>query len=284
MKNIIRLKSFSYIASFALTLLMFSCESELDNMGYSSTDYSTDNEHIKSISSNGAIVHSYLYDQSGKIVEENCLYYFQKYIYDKNNRLVKVESAFDRSLLSSSATFTDLRKEFMTSKNSVADSYSLYHYDNVGRLSKTEHYFNETGSGFEYRSMTTFEYKGGYIVKENLHDSKGQISQYHVYTYDKNGNVSSNKYYSNLFGSKDELLSETYFKYDKYKNPYLIFNKSGSPGLNTNVNNIIETKTIRYDNTPGIDKQSSSKTKYEYNKNGYPIKEITEDSVFEYNY
>ena len=282
MEKVIRLKSFSFIASFALTLLMFSCESELDNIGYSSTDYSTDNEHIKSISSNGAIVHSYLYDQSGKIVEENCLHYFQKYFYNENDRLIRVESAFDRNALSSS--YTEQRTEFMTSQNSVADSYSLYHYDKVGRLSKTEHYFNETGDGFEYRSMRTLEYEGANIARENSHDRGGQITQYHVYTYDKNGNVTCDKHYSNLFGSKDGLISETTYKYDNYKNPYLINRMSGLPGLYTNSNNIIETKTIRYDNTPGIDKQSSSKTIYEYNKNDYPIKETTEDSVFEYNY
>ena len=172
----------------------------------------------------------------------------------------------------------------MTSQNSVIDSYSLYHYDKASRLSETEHYFKETGAKFEYRSMTTFEYKGAYIVRENLHDPKGQITQYHVYTYDKNGNVSNNKHYSNLFGSKDELRSETIFKYDNYKNPYRIFNISGSPGFNTNVNNIIETNTIRYEDIPGVDKQTSSKTFYEYNKNGYPIKEITVNNEIDYNY
>jgi len=253
---------------------MFSCSSDLDDIVYS-----TDNENIKSISSNGAIVHRYLYDQSGKLMEENCLLYFQKYIYD-NNRLVKVESAFDRNIYSS--FYTERRTEFMTSRNSDVDSYSLYHYDNEGRLSKTEHYFDETGSGFEYRSMTTFEYDGVNIVKENSHDPTGQITQYHVYTYDKNGNITCNKHYSNLFGSKDELLCEIFYKYDNYKNPYR--KASSSPGMYSNANNIIETNTIRYDDVTVIDKQSNSKTTYEYNKNGYPIKEITGNSVFEYHY
>ena len=281
MKSLIRLKSISFLTVFVFTLLVYSCTSELDNIGYS-----TDNEHIKSISSNGAIVHRFLYDQTGKIVEENCFSFFKKYIYDGNDRLVKVESAFDRSILSSSHTssLTEQRTKFMTSKNSTADSYSLYHYDKEGRLSRTEHYFNETGTGFEYRSMTTFEYEGVNIVKENFHNSSGQLTQYHVYTYDKYGNVASDKHYSTLFGSEDELNSETSIKYDNYKNPYLILRKSGSPGMFTNVNNIIETNTIRYHDIPGIDKQSSGKTTYKYNKKGYPIKEITEDSVFGYNY
>ena len=258
-------------------LLMSSCSSDLDDI-----IYSTDNDYIKSVSSNGTIVHRYYYDQTGKIIEENCLYYFKKYLYDENDRLVKVESAFDRNIYSS--LFIEPRTEFMTSENSAVDNYDLFHYDGVGRLSKTEHFFNEAGSGFEYRSMRTLEYEGKNIAKENSHDPTGQITQYHVYSYDENGNVTCDMHYSNLFGSTDELINESYFKYDNRKNPYRILNMTGSPGLHTNVNNIIETNTIRSKDIPGIDKQSSSKTTYEYNKKGYPVKEIIGDSVFEYNY
>jgi hypothetical protein len=277
MKTLIRLKSISFLTPFVLTLLMYSCTKESESVGYS-----TDNEYIKSISANETVVHKYLYNQTGKIAEENCLSYFKKYIYSENERLVKVESAFDRSMYSS--TITERRTEFMTSQNSAVDNYSLYHYDEVGRLSKIEHYYNETGTNFDYRSMQTFEYEGINIAKVNLHEPNGQITQYHVYTYDEHGNVSNNKHYSNLFGSKDELISEIVYKYDNYKNPYQIFRMLGSPRLYANTNNIIETNTTRYDDVPGIDKQSSSKANYEYNENGYPIKEITENGEFEYNY
>ena len=277
MKNLINLKSISSLIPFVLMFLMYSCTKE---SGY--TDYRADNEHIKSVSSKQIIVHKYLYNQTGKIVEENSLSYFKKYIYNENERLVKVESAFDKNMYSS--TITEQRTEFMTSQNSAVDSYSLYHYDEVGKLSKIEHYFNETGTNFEYRSMETFEYEGININKVNLHQPNGQITQYHVYTYDKQGNVSNNKHYSKLSGSNDELMSEISYKYDNYKNPYHIFSMLGSPGLHANANNIIETNVIRHHDIPGFDKQSSSKTVYEYNENGYPIKEITQNGEFEYNY
>jgi len=248
----------------------------------SDDSYSTNNEYIKSVSTGGKIVHKYLYDHASNVVEENCLFYFKKYIYGENERLAKVESAFDRSGFSS--TFTVPRTEFMTSQNSTVDSYSLYEYDKDGRLSAIEHYFNETGEGFEYRSKQTIEYKGSFIVKVNLHNPEGQITQFHEFTYDKNGNVSNDKHYSNLFGSKEELLSEISYKYEKYENPYRIFSMLGSPGLWTNTNNIIETSVTRHSEVPGFDKYSTSKTTYKYNNNGYPIKEITENSEFEYNY
>jgi hypothetical protein len=265
-------------------VVLTNCNSnlELEDNGVNGV-YSTDNEHIKSVSSNGTIVHKYLYDLSGKIVEENSKYYFKRYLYSETDRLIKVESAFDRSGLSSSAMPVE-RTEFMTSQNSTVDSYSLYEYDKERKLSKIEHYFNETGNGFEYRSMQTFEYEGSYIKKVNLHEPKGQITSYRVYTYDKHGNVTNEKYFSCNFSSDYKLISETSFLYDNYKNPYRIFNILGSPGLFANVNNIIETNTIRHEDVAGFDKYSSSKTTYQYNKDGYPIKEITENSEFEYKY
>src|SRR5215510_1698344 len=141
------------ISALICGVVLTNCEMYDDGLN---PDYSADNEHIKSISTNGNIVHKYLYDHSGKLVEESCMYYFQRYLYDKNENLVKVESAFDRSGLSSSALPVQ-RTEFMTSQNSAIDNYSLYKYDDDGRLSKIEHYFNETGKDFECTSMRTFE-------------------------------------------------------------------------------------------------------------------------------
>ena len=272
------MRTIKFILFFALTLFVNSCTNdEFDDLGYS-----TNNEHIKSISANGITIQKYLYDKNGKIMEENSSFYFKKYIYDENGRLEKVESAFDKSI-SSSYYYVPRKTELMTSQNSTAENFSLYNYDK-GKLSKIEHYSNLTEDDFEYRSMQTFEYKGGIIIRENSHDTSGQITQYYVYTYDKNGNVSNEKYYTNLFGSKDELLSEVFYKYDNYKNPYRIFSITGSPGMYTNANNIIESYSISYHDYAGIDKESRSKTHYKYNHKGYPIKEIIGNNEFDYSY
>ena len=264
-------------------VVLTNCNSNpgMDDIGVNA-DYSTDNEHIKSISANGAIIHKYNYDHTGKIVEENCLFYFEKYIYDANDRLEKVESAFDRTMYSS--MLHEPRTELMTSLNSEVDHYSLYIYDEAGRLSMIKHYFNETGKEFEYRSMQTVEYKGENITKVNLHEPSGKITQYHVYTYDINGNVTNDKYYTNIFSPENTLNSETVYKYDNYKNPYRIFSMLGSPGLWSNANNIIETNTTRYEDISGIDKYSISKNTYQYNENGNPVKVNENGNVFEYNY
>jgi len=279
MKRVVLLIISTLICGVVLT----NCNSNLELIDNGvNAIYSTDNEHLKSISTNGSITHEYHYDYTGKIVEENSLFYFKKYIYDKNDRLEKTESAFDRNMLSS--MWHEPRTEFMTSKNSETDSYSLYTYDATGRLSMIKNYFNETGKDFEYRSMQTFEYNGENISKVNLHEPGGKITQYHVYDYDKNGNVTIDKYFTNIFNPENTLQSETVYKYDNYKNPYRIFSMLGSPGLWSNANNIIETNTTRFEDIPGIDKYSHSTTTYRYNNEGYPIKEITGNGEFDYCY
>ena len=274
-------RSISFLIFCVLMVLALSCTKE-GGVQNGEIEYSTDNEHIKSVSAGGTINHQYLYDRAGKIVEENCLFYFKRYLYDENERLVKVESAFDESMLSSSS-FVERRTEFMTSKNSDVKSYSLYEYDHEGLLSKIKNYANITGKEFEYRSMQTFEYDGALIAKVNLHDPTGQITQYHVYTYDDYGNVANEKYYSNNV-SPNELISETSYKYDNYKNPYRILSILGSPGLFMNINNIIETNLIRHYEVQGFEKYSTSKNTYQYNKNGYPVKVNENGNEFEYHY
>jgi len=282
MKNIISLKSVALLASFVFMAMVFSCTKESDALD-DDVEYSTDNEHIKTVSADGTIRHQYLYDQEGRIVEENNLFYFQRYLYE-NKRLVKIEAAFDDALLSSSSSAFEGKTEFMTSKNSAVKNYSLYKYDNSGRLSKTEHYFKMNGKDFELRSTRTFEYSGLNISKVYFYDpTTGKTSLVYEYAYDNRGNVINEKYYSN-FGPEPELFSETSYKYDNYKNPYQIFNMTGYPGMYTNANNIIETNLTRHSEVQGFDKYSTSKNTYQYNKNGYPVKVNENGNIFEYNY
>ena len=94
------------------------------------------------------------------------------------------------------------------------------------------------------------------------------------------------KQYSYIFidGPGPELVRETTYKYDDKKNPFRIFKDTGSPGLYTNMNNVIETNSTLYLDVPGIDKYTTNTTSYEYNEKGYPVKEISGTSVYEYRY
>ena len=271
-------RSISFFISFVFLVLAFSCTKE-SGVQNGEIEYSTDNEHIKATSANDAIIHQYLYDHEGRIVEENGRYNYTRYFYDAIGRLKRAESAVDYY---ASSLYVEKNNELMTSQNSIVNRYSLYKYDK-GRLSKIENYANFTGTRFEYASMQTFEYKGSNIAKVNLHDPTGKVTQFHVYTYDDYGNVINEKYYSNNV-SPYELISETSYKYDNYKNPYGIFSILGSPGLFSNVNNIIETSLTRHYEVQGFDKYSNSKNIYQYDNNGYPVKVNENGNEFEYQY
>ncbi len=173
----------------------------------------------------------------------------------------------------------------MTAENSTISSRQIFKYDENGNLSEIENYFKQD-TEFELRSKQSFEYVNGKIARRNLYNEKGALTQFHIYEYDTKGNVKNEKYYSFLRTESTEpgLISENSFKYDNKKNPFIIFNELGNPGLSTNQNNVIEVETTRHEEIIGVDKNSTSSTSYEYNRNGYPTKVVTENSEYEYKY
>lgn len=272
MKN--HLKYFS-CALIALSFVTSCSKIELES------NSSNDNDFIKSEITNSKIVSNYKYNDIGKIAEKEGTYFYSKYLYDNEDKLIKIETAADASMVSSS--FPVEKTELMTAENCTITSYQVFTYDE--NLLEIENYFKMEDK-FELRSKQSFEFVDGKIVKRNLYNENGEITKFNVYEYDKNGNVKNEKYYSYLFteSTQPKLISETSFKFDNKKNPFKIFNESGNPGLYTNSNNIIETNSILYEETPGIDKYSKSLTTYKYNKNQFPINVISEGSEFEYNY
>ena len=242
-----------------------------------------DNDFIKSEVSNDNNTSNYKYNAIGKIAETEGIYFYNKYMYDNDGKLISCETAEDPSMFSSSLPTE--KTELMTEENSSISSRQIFKYGENGRLSEIENYL-KTEDKFELRSKQSFEFIDKKIVKRNLHNENGVITQFNVYEYDKNGNVKNEKYYSYLFteSTLPKLMSETTFKFDNKKNPFKIFNELGNPGLNTNSNNIIETNLTRHEEIPGFEKYSTSTTSYEYNRNDYPIKVITENSEYEYRY
>ena len=172
----------------------------------------------------------------------------------------------------------------MTSQNSTATNYSLYTYDQTGRVSEIYFYakpMNDPKGKFELRSTRSFEYEGSLIVKSYISDpSTGQTNLIYAYTYDSRGNVINEKYYSSM-ESKNKLSSETSYKYDDYKNPFQVMNPYGLPGIYTNPNNIIESKFTSYEDIPDILKYKTQLLTYEYNSAGYPVKLIQDGKTVE---
>lgn len=271
---------FIYLISF-FTLLTFSCS---DHDDFENRD--TNSYGIKEIVSHGKTNSRFLYNSSGNISESQSLIFYQRFTYDKMNRLVKSEKAIDPSSLSSSYLSWANKTELMSAKNCEISLNELFLYDDSGKLTSVENY-NMRNGNFIYGSKKTFEYEGDRIVKMNYHLNNGEINAFNVYKYDKSGNVVSEVYYSNNYegASKPTKMYETTFEYDSMNNPFRIFNETGDPGLYTNPNNVIETTTVRFIHVPGFEEPTISKTSYEYNHNDYPVKVIDgPESVWEYIY
>lgn len=274
MKQFIQYLSFASIA----LILFHSCDKD----EFEENDFNN-NDFIKAEVSNDKIISNYKYNDIGKIAETEGMYFYNRYLYNNDGKLISRETAADPSMLSSSLPIE--KTELMTAENSSISNRQIFKCDENGYLLEIESYFKKNDE-FEFGSKRSFEFVNGKISKRNLHNEKGEITQFNVYEYDKNGNVKNEKYYSYLFSENTEprLISENSFKYDNKKNPFIIFNALGNPGLYTNQNNVIETNTIRHEETPGFDKNSTSKTSYEYNRNNYPTKVIADNSEYEYKY
>jgi hypothetical protein len=266
--------------SFATIILIFitSCDKE----DFKEGDFK-DHDFIKSEVSNDNITSIYKYNAKGKIAETEGVYYYNKYVYDNDGLLISIETAVNPSLLSSS--FSVDKTELMTEENSTISNRQIFKYDESGRLIEIENYTKTEGK-FVLRSKQSFEFNFGKIVKSKLHNEDGEITQFTVYGYDQNGNVVNEKYYSQLFTESAQaiLISEASYKFDNKNNPFKIFNALGQPALYTNSNNIIETNLIRHEEVPGFEKYSNSITSYEYNRNNYPIRVVTENGEYDYRY
>lgn len=262
------------IASMVV-VLMTSCEND-ELEGTQSDHYS-----IKSEVVDGRTTSVYKYNQQGKIAEIEALYYYNKYFYDSEGRLSRLETAFDPATLSS-GVYVD-RTALMTSKNSVINRHQLFIYTADGKLAEIENYAEKDGD-FVYTSMNSFAYEGEHIARVNLHDEQEQITQFRTYEYDDRGNVKKEAYYTHQMHVDPVLISEFVFEYDEKKNPFSILSALGNPGLYTNTNNITEVVSVLSEDVPGTESQMRYTTEYIYNPYNFPVKVLSENSDIEYRY
>jgi hypothetical protein len=247
---------------------------------YSCTkDHFTPNENgfVKKIKNGGYVIEQYTYNQANLISEVNSTLFYRKFYYNENNKLIKEEVTISPDAYSSSKP-AGSSHEFVDPAKTGISMYSIYEYGKNGNLSRQLTY-TPVNLHFMFRSMRTFEYdENNMISKALLHNSDSIVTQFNTYLYDSNGNVTEEDYLTYLFipeGTGPKLISSKTFEYDSYLNPYSVFRQSAYPGLYTNHNNIIKTKTHNYDPSPGFNEFSESKREYEYNtRTGYPVRVI----------
>jgi len=243
------------------------------------------NNLVKKIKVDGYIVDQYTYTQENLISEVNSTLFYRKFHYDNNNKLVKEEVAVSPDFYISSAP-AGSSHEFIDPAKTGISMYSLYEYEKNGNLARQLNYVSENGK-FVFRSMRTFEYSDNNLIsKVLLHDNDSTVTQEYTYKYDNNGNVIEENYLTWLFipaGTGPKLLITITFEYDSYLNPYSIFKQSADPGISTNLNNIIKTKTHNWDPSQKLVEFAESVTSYEYDfSTGYPVKVINGEEFIYY--
>ncbi len=241
-----------------LLLLLASCEQDelIENQV-------SDASKIKSTISNGVLSSVFKYNQRGNIAEWENTFFYNRYLYDDEGRLILSETAIDP--LSLSATYVE-KTTLMTSENATIGSYQTFDYGPDHKLAEIKTYVRKDGS-FVLTSTNSFEYENENIVRKNLHNEEGRITQFHTYEYDSRGNVEKEKYYSLPQTAEPTLISESTFGYDDKKNPFSIFKALGNPGLFANTNNVVDANT-----------------EYLYNQDDYPVRVTNGSSVAEYTY
>jgi len=147
--------------------------------------------------------------------------------------------------------------------------YSDYEYSDNGNLkTKYSYYINDENNLL--LNYANYEYINGRVVKIKLFNPQDRLSHFYTYLYDGTGNVSEEDYYYISEEEEATLQTRTLYEYDDMNNPFIIFAVEGTPGRNTNKNNITRQTTINY-YTEG-DQSYTVEYSFEYNDLEYPVK------------
>jgi len=244
----------------------FSCENQKDDLEYE--DYQS-NTLLRQIKASEEDMQVITYYNTGNVFEHVQLFSYHKFLYNNQNQLTKIEIALSFNPLSCAIipgeTFNEGDDPRLAPVNQIID----YNYLENGNIDIKVSYSAIDDMLVETYS-SAYEYNNDKVVKINLFNPQGQLNQYYTYMYDEKGNVSQEEYYFIQDGTDAILQSNTINEYDDKNNPFKVFAVEGTPGINTNMNNIIRQVTTYYYN--GDETSYSRVYTYEYNDLGYPVK------------
>ena len=219
------------------TLLFFvACEKEPLNVRPPSTDFL-----ISKIFKEGKLYQEYIYNDNKNLIRVNyyyddSVYHFEAYKYNSEGRAIKKE-------------YSD-------------DYYETYEYDESGRFLKLNSHYNDS----TIYSVTEFTYNPEGQIEKGLVTARGRDSWDINYTYDSRGNI-----LTRIEGPEQGsqfALSSSEFEYDDKNNPRYNW------GLPTDI--IQYNNPVRYynENMLSCAMPPNFEYQYEYNSDGYPVKEI----------
>lgn len=247
-----------------LILIFLSCEKVKNDVD---KDYQS-STLIRQIGETEDQMQIFTYHNNGKIYEYLQRFGYNKYIYNDQNQLIKIEIAQSINPLSCAiipgTTFTDGDDP----RKAPVGRYVEFEYTSDNKIKRRLNYHILDGSA-ELLNYEEFEYENNRVKRISFFNIKNELTYYRIFEYDNNENVLSveNYYYSDV--SNVTLESRQVYEYDNKHNPFQVFKVEGTPGRNTNNNNITkETYSYYYENEETL---NITNFQYEYNELEYPI-------------
>ncbi len=248
-----------------LVLFLGSCEKEKETVY---EDYQS-NTLLRQIKTAESDMEVFTYYNTGGIFEHVQLFSYRKFLYDEQNRLTKIEIAQSLNPLSCAIIpGTDFEAGDDPRKAKVGQ-ITEFDYTEAGTFDTKRYYYMDNDNKV-LMNYEEYEYENNKVVKISLYNPQDQLTYYRTYLYNNNGNVSEEKFYYMEDGGTASLQSKTLYLYDDKNNPFKVFAVEGTPGRNTNENNITRQITISY--YSGEESSYTVDYTYEYNELGYPVK------------
>jgi len=255
-----------------LTTLFFSCKKdELSDTVNPANSYVP---LLSKVMVDNQSVCEYTYNDSKLISQEKTRLDFINFQYNENGMLLTAEYyGNDDVLTNDTKTFETAinNKEWVTPENGKKACTITYEYDNNGKLSKNI-YSTESNGSAEYSEYSEFSYDNNNRISRQTMYCENTATGYIDYSYDDNGNVIKEMLFYLQPSGIAELISTKAYNFDDQKNPYRSTSRLMTPGVNTNMNNIIkETCTNYLSASQGPDEEQITENSYEYNVMGYPV-------------
>lgn len=250
---------------FTVILILFfnSCEKELVYEDFQS------NTLLRQIRGYEDDMQVITYYNTGYIFEHLHRFSYRKFLYNQQNQLMKIEIAMSFNPLSCAIIPGTDFEDGGDPRKAKISQYIEYEYSDLGNL-KTKYFYFIIDGNHQLMNYSGYDYENGKVVKIKLFNPQDQFSQYYTYLYDSIGNVSEEEYYFMQDDAVAILQTRILYEYDDKNNPFKIFTVEGTPGINTNRNNITKQTTVSY---YAEEEQSYTvENSYEYNELGYPVK------------
>jgi hypothetical protein len=212
----------------------------------------------------------FTYANAKLISEEKSNFDYKFYQYSDKNLLIAADFYSNYDILSCDPQVFQTalnRKDWVTPGSGNKDGTIKYEYNNNAQLIKTT--FTRTSSSISESSEFSYD-ANNRINRQTMYWDNIEIG-YIEYSYDGKGNLIKENLYNLPSTGVADMSTTTQYEFDNGLNPFRSFSSLVTPGINTNLNNIIkETCTIHLASEGGADKVQVTGNSYEYNTIGYP--------------